>query len=378
MLFGALLNSSYSKSLADIQMQERANIHYLYLYYLKYGKIDVDYLKSQNIKVIDIGGKNVKLYKKICNTKKGDDKFSIVNVNLHRYILINNDRFKLILENLNKPRFPIELMIAFAGATGLLMLLYFWIIKSIIPLSRLRDKIIKFSQGDLSIRCHSNQKDEIGEVANAFDLAAQKIRDLLKSRQLLLRAIMHELKTPIAKGRLMAEMINDDKKRDRFHKVFERLNLLIDEFAKVEKLTSKSFQPKFKNYKVSDIIEASIDILMLDNPQKNIHTVISQDRIINADFELLSLALKNLIDNAIKYSPNHKVDILATKEYISISNQGKKLKGDIKEYFAPFHSSEGGLGLGLYIVKSILDVHKFRFEYSFKDGVNSFKIYFNN
>ncbi len=377
MLFGALLNSSYSKSLAEIEMQERANIHYLYLYYLKYGKIDTDYLKSQNIKVVDIGGKNIKLYKEVCQSNPDkENKFSIVNVNLHRYILINNDRFKLILENLNRPRFPIELIIAFAGAGGLLILLYYWIIKSIIPLSRLRDKIIKFSQGDLNIRCECVQKDEIGEVANAFDLAAQKIRDLLKSRQLLLRAIMHELKTPIAKGRLMAEMIGDAKKRDRFHRVFERLNLLIDEFAKVEKVTSKSFQPNLKKYKISDLLEASIDILMLDNPQKYIHTVISKDKVIDADFELLSLALKNLIDNAIKYSPDHKVDILVSENFISISNRGKKLKGKIQEYFTPFHASEGGLGLGLYIVKSILDVHKFDFEYFYENDRNTFKIYF--
>jgi two-component system OmpR family sensor kinase len=212
-------------------------------------------------------------------------------------------------------------------------------------------------------------------VANAFDLAAQKIRDLLKSRQLLLRAIMHELKTPIAKGRLMAEMIGDNKKRDRFHRVFERLNLLIDEFAKVEKVTSRSFQPNLKKYKISDILEASIDILMLDNPQKNIHTVIAQDRVVDADFELLSLALKNLIDNGIKYSSDHRVDILVVENYISISNQGKKLKGKIEEYFTPFHTSEGGLGLGLYIVKSILDVHKFEFEYIFENGVNTFRVY---
>jgi two-component system OmpR family sensor kinase len=376
MLFGALLNSSYSKSFGEIEVQERANIHYLYLYYLKYGKIDVDYLKSQNIKVVDIGGKDVKLYKKVCRSGN-DDKFSIVNINLHRYILINNDRFKLVLENLNHPRFPIELIIAFGGATGLLVLLYIWIIKSIIPLSKLRDKIIKFSRGDLSIRCRSSQKDEIGEVTNAFDMAVQTIRDLLKSRQLLLRAIMHELKTPIAKGRLMAEMIAEPKKRDRFHRVFERLNLLIDEFAKVEKVTSKSFQPNFKKYKISDILEGSIDILMLDNPQKYIQTTIIKDRVLETDFELMSLALKNLIDNGIKYSPDHTVNISLKSRHIEISNIGKKLKGDIEEYFTPFHSSEGGLGLGLYIVKSILDIHSFKLDYSYERGVNSFKIYFH-
>ncbi len=217
MLFGALLNSTYTKSIEEIEMQERANIHYLYLYYLKYGKIDRDYLESQNIKVIDVANKNIKLYEDVCNNEVQNGRnFSIVSLNLKRYILINNDRFRLVLESMNKPRVPVELIIAFGGATGLLVLLYAWIIRSIVPLSKLRDKIILFSKGNLTIRCKSNQKDEIGEVANAFDTAAQTIRDLLKSRQLLLRAIMHELKPLLQKVRLMAEMIGDREKKDRF------------------------------------------------------------------------------------------------------------------------------------------------------------------
>ncbi len=50
------------------------------------------------------------------------------------------------------------------------------------------------------------------------------------------------------------------------------------------------------------------------------------------------------------------------------------MKGDINDYVTPFHSSESGLGLGLYIVKSILDIHSFKFEYLYIDGKNIFKI----
>jgi len=144
LLFSALLQSSISQTMTELEIQERANIHYIYLYYLKYGRIDTDYLQSQNIRVVDAGGKNFhvkKLKEKIGSDKKS---FEVVNVNLHRYILINNDRFKLILENLNRPRFPVELFVAFAGAFALLILLYFWIIRSIRPLSRLKNQIDRF------------------------------------------------------------------------------------------------------------------------------------------------------------------------------------------------------------------------------------------
>jgi two-component system OmpR family sensor kinase len=373
-LFTALLKSSYDRSLEEIKMQERANIHYLYLYYLQHGKIDTDYLASQNIKIVDAGDKKVSLLQELRTSEGKEKRFAVVHVRLHRYILINNDRFKLILENMNQPRFPLELTLAFVSALILLSLLYLWIVRSIQPLSELKAKIIRFSQGDLDIHCHSDRKDEIAEVANAFDRGVQTIRDLLQSRQLLLRAIMHELKTPIAKGRLLSEMIDDPKKKQRFHAIFQRLNLLIDEFAKVEQISSKNFQPDFRPYKASDILEGSIDLLMRDDPGKYLHTVIREDFTLRADFELLTLALKNLIDNGIKYSPDHRVDLLVSRPRIVVSNRGKALPYPIEEYYTPFHASQSGLGLGLYIVKSILDIHGLTLEYRYEKGQISFTI----
>ena len=373
LLFAALLQRSLNRSIQDLELQERANIHYLYLYYLKYGRIDTAYLASQNIKIVDAGGKKVQLLRLI-ESKNKNKKFAVANVNLHRYILINNDRFKLILENLNRPRFPLELFIAFAGAFVLLIVLYLWIIRSIRPLSELKEKILRFSEGDLEIHCRMQSRDEIAEVANAFDKAVSTIRDLLQSRQLLLRAIMHELKTPIAKGRLLAEMLKDPVKKRRFHAIFQRLNLLIDEFAKVERITSKNFKADIREYKASDLLEGSIDLLMLDDPQKHLHLVVREDFTLRADYELMTLALKNLIDNAIKYSPDRYADLLIHRRSIVIGNEGKKLPHPIEHYFAPFHSSQGGLGLGLYIVKSILDMQKMKLEYRYENGRNLFVI----
>jgi len=375
LIFGFLYRGNTERSLEAIKMQERANMHYLYLYFLKYGKIDEEYLKSQNICVADQKIAELKLERITKDSNGTLKRFAVADVDLHRYIIINNDRFNIVLENKNRPKVPYELIIAFAAASLLMFVLYLWMIRSIKPLSDLKREIIKFSDGKLDISCKSNQNDEIAEVANAFDHAAQKIRELLHSRQLLLRAIMHELKTPIAKGRLVSEMVKDEKQKRRFHAIFERLNLLIDEFAKVEQIASKNFNAEFKPYKVSDIIDASIDMLMLDDPGKHVRTVFSQDYTIQADFELLSLAIKNLLDNGIKYSRDKQVLIVVKEEKIRISNYGEALKEPLEEYFKPFHTSKGGLGLGLYIVKSILDIHKLKLQYHHEEGRNIFTVY---
>jgi two-component system OmpR family sensor kinase len=335
------------------EARERAITHYLYHYYLKTGKIDEAYLESQNVSLIKDKAKVVQIERYF--KKKGKYKrYAVDTFRLQRIILINNDRFKLFLENKNKPKYPLKRIIVFSIVFLLIIMLYFWVIRSLRPLTELKNKIKKFSEGDLNIQCHSDKKDEIAEVANEFDHAVTMIRELLQSRQLFLRAIMHELKTPIAKGRLMSEMLPDEKSRQRMHGIFERLNLLIDEFAKIEKITSKNFELKLKPYKMSDLVEA--------------------DYIVKADFELFTLVMKNLLDNAIKYSTDKHVIVIIDTDHVDIINKGESLSEPLENYFKPFHTSKGGLGLGLYIVKSILDIHHMELSYDYKDGENIFTV----
>jgi nitrogen-specific signal transduction histidine kinase len=67
-----------------------------------------------------------------------------------------------------------------------------------------------------------------------------------------------------------------------------------------------------------------------------------------------------------------KVDILIDGPKLLLRNKGKKLKESLEHYFLPFHSSEGGLGLGLYIAKSILDIHNATLSYAREKDDNSF------
>jgi len=377
LLLGALFVFSIKYDHAKIEerniAQEHAISHYLYTYYLKYGKIDEAYLEAQNISLITDKGMVVQI-ERFFKEKNKLKRYAVDTYHLKRIIIINNDRFKLILENKNKPKFPLKRALIFSTVFLLIILLYLWIMKSFKPLAELKNKIKTFSKGDLNIECKSDKEDEIAEVANEFDHAVTMIRELIQSRQLFLRAIMHELKTPIAKGRLIAEMLHDEKNKTRMHSIFERLNLLIDEFAKIEKITSKNFDLVLKPYKMSDILEASIDMLMIDNPKRLIHTKIEKDYLIQVDFELFTLVVKNLLDNAIKYSTNKQITVIISSEGLEIMNSGEKLTEPLENYFEPFHTSKKGLGLGLYIVKSILDIHQMKLDYLYTNGENWFRI----
>jgi two-component system OmpR family sensor kinase len=187
---------------------------------------------------------------------------------------------------------------------------------------------------------------------------------------------MHELKTPIAKGRLLNAFLESPKERENYDAVFERLELLIEEFAKIERMLSSSYEAKLANYSALDIVEQALELMILDETEMEQKvTLIQQENYrLHTDFELLALAIKNLIDNAIKYAPDHKVTILIDSRGVTISNSGKQFTHSLEPYLEPFHNQNHGLGLGLYIVQNIIQMLSLTLEYHYEEEENRFRI----
>ncbi len=277
-----------------------------------------------------------------------------------------------------------SIVFAFLVAIALFISLYISVFRSLLPLKNLRDEIRKFAVGGIDgIVCKVMEpgSDEIGEVAYEFNRAACKIKELLMSRQLFLRTIMHELKTPIGKGRIISEMLDDELQQPRLIAIFERLNILINEFAKIEQLLSKSYALNYGEYHTSLVIEQARDILLLDDFESKIALDIECDTSLKVDLQLFSLAIKNLLDNALKYASDHKASLVATENFICIKNRGEKLTHPISHYMQAFireaNNKVSGTGLGLYIVDQICLMHKFTFDYAYEDGEHAFYIRFS-
>lgn len=203
----------------------------------------------------------------------------------------------------------------------------------------------------------------------------------LKSRQLFLRTVMHELKTPIAKGRIVTELIEDEKQKSRLITIFEKLNALIDDFAKVEEIVSNNYTLRKQTYTMEFILQRSIELLLLEKRENIVLENISTKKI-EVDLELFSLVIKNLIDNALKYSHDTKVIIKEEFDGLLFISSGKALQKPLKEYFKPFHADtqnkNHGMGLGLYIVDAILQLHTMHLEYEYKNEQNIFRIVYSH
>ncbi len=254
---------------------------------------------------------------------------------------------------------------------------YIFLVKRLKPLKKLKESIADFAKGDLEINTTRDGKDEISDLSNEFNNAIQQIRDLTYSRNLFLRNIMHELKTPITKGVLITNMMEEGKFKLSLNRAFLRLEYLLNEFKKIEEFTSNNLKLKKRNFRIVDIIDNSFDILLTD--KDSVQMDIQEDVVVNVDFELFSIAIKNLVDNCIKYS-KEKPTITIVENTFMISSHGNKLSKSLDEYKKPFNkefeNSNSGLGLGLYIVQNILKAHDLVLEYHYQDGKNIFKITF--
>lgn len=221
--------------------------------------------------------------------------------------------------------------------------------------------------------------DELGEIATEFNLAMYKLHRMKESRTLFLRNILHELRTPVMKGKILASIIKDDEFKGQLRQIFVRQEVLLGEMVKVEKLASNEWTLATKEYRLVDILDHAIDLLLIHDTKRLCINAEDITPILLADFELLATAIKNLLDNALKYSKNDViVDI--QPDHISICSDGEPIPEQRLDFTRAFNrdieSTNIGLGLGLYIANQIIIKHSYKLLYHYKDQKNYFCITF--
>lgn len=292
-------------------------------------------------------------------------------------VLINRNNVTTVFETpLKKEIIP---RIVFPILTLLfVIILYIGILRSIMPLKSLREQIKRFADGNYDIACHSKKKDEIAALANEFDAAVAKIKSLRDSRQLFLRNIMHELKTPITKGKLAAEMLEDATYTSILQNVFKRQEALIEEFSRIEKLSADELKLEIKEYHIEDVVDFALDIL--DDKKEHITCQLVPIEL-HVDFELFGVALKNLLDNGINYSTDAHVTLANDQTTITITNHAPALEFALERYAEPYflegkkQKSSRGLGFGLFITWHVIRLHGMRLSYRHENNVNTFTIH---
>lgn len=280
----------------------------------------------------------------------------------------------LIQDNDLKPYNYINLLYAYVTIFMIITLSFILVLQRLRPLIRLRKKIELYGNGNMDISFKTSREDEIGAVANELERARQKINNILESRTLFLRNLMHELKTPIAKGTIATQMLDSQKQKERFSSIFKRLESLVNEFAMIEEVTSLDDKRDFLEYRLLDVIDGAIDMAMVEREHVTVN--ISGKVKVHVNYRLYTTAIKNMIDNAMKYSTDKHITIVMNeKGELCFESKGECLAHPLQYYIEPFtkdNPSKNSFGLGLYLVDSILKAHGQVLAHEYENGVNRF------
>ncbi|MGX3011253.1 ATP-binding protein [Helicobacter sp. 23-1044] len=258
--------------------------------------------------------------------------------------------------------------------SALIALILFFVFYQILrPLQVLKNSIDELKSGVFAKKLHPHSNDEIGALFRAFNEMNEKITKMIKARELITRNIAHELRTPLAKIKLALELKSGDELKKDLQKYINSLNRISQSMLEFERIQSENFKLRNDYFESeSAVFEALKDLddrLICLNVIKSVK--------IKGDLHLFSIAIKNLIENAIKYGENGEVSVELNENGILFTNKGQILRNDISYYFEPFYRGDitkQGYGLGLSLVKEIVLLHKMSINYHYDCGKHNFYI----
>ena len=273
-----------------------------------------------------------------------------------------------------------------------------YVTKPIIEISQVSEKM---SALDFSWNCSEQRTDELGILAHSLNQMSDKLSTTLNELQAANRqlkadidyekeleqaqldffsAVSHELKTPITiiKGQLEGMLLNIGKYKDRDKYLSRSLEVVNTMESMVKEILTVSHIQSFNedlcqaSFDFSEMVKTEYDIFedLIINKQLAWHEDIPEAVMLYGDKTLIKKVINNLVSNAIHYSPNGSdifvsIDVKNEKIYFEIENTGVHISDcEIPKLFKAFYRVEQsrnrqteGSGLGLYIVKAILDRH---------------------
>nr|WP_320191432.1 ATP-binding protein [uncultured Desulfobacter sp.] len=236
-----------------------------------------------------------------------------------------------------------------------------------------------FGRGKLDARADLPPRSSLAHLANAFNSMADRIQELICSHKELTHAVSHELRTPLARLRFSMEMISsagkdEFDKREKYldgmrHDVDE-LDLLISEMLTYAKL-DKSYRPQMEQIDLGLWLTELVAVLVAENPNSIIeyrNGSTDPKLILMASPQFLELALRNLVQNAVRYSNSRIRITLKTVDdqvVVHVDDDGPGIPpADRQRIFEPFvqldpHSNPdlSGYGFGLAIVRRVAIWH---------------------
>ncbi|MDE7299951.1 MAG: HAMP domain-containing histidine kinase [Lachnospiraceae bacterium] len=281
------------------------------------------------------------------------------------------------------------------------------------PVLKLCSVAKRMAQLDMTWQCDVSRSDELGILAASLNTLSQRLTQAMeelesangqlrleiaavnaaeKQRRDFFAAASHELKTPVTilKGQIESMLLEIGKYKDvkrilpETLREVENMEQLVREILSISRLEINGLAGQEEQVAVHECLRAALESLLPLAQEKNIE--IRQDIAeawISGSTALFRKAVHNILSNAVRHSPaNSTVSIRLSEEALTVQNTGVTLpEEEIPRLFLPFYRIEksrskrtGGSGLGLYLVKTILELHRLPFAITSCDDSVTFTV----
>jgi two-component system sensor histidine kinase CpxA len=247
-----------------------------------------------------------------------------------------------------------------------------------VPIELLRDATSRIARGDLDSGVApelARRRDEIGQLARDFRVMADNLRELLQSKQQLIRDMSHELRTPLTRIRMGIELgasqgasaVSEQLARD-----VERLDALIGQMLRLASVNDPALTLRATRVNVTDLLRRIAQDCEIEAAAREGELQVEgeDELVVTGDPDLLRSAFENVLRNAIRYSPDRGVvRVVARRDgercVVRVVDRGVGVPEEfLKKIFEPLFrvapardTGTGGNGIGLAIVARVLGVH---------------------
>lgn len=279
-------------------------------------------------------------------------------------------------------------LLTWIGAIALISIIaavlssYYAASRIINPFVEINHTVQCYSRGDFSKRIHLPGKDEAAQLGKSFNEMAEQLRSLEETRRSFVANVSHELRSPLTsmKGFLEAMYDGTIPKKEQEHYIglvlseTKRMTVMVNDLLDLARIESGNILLNYETFDINELIRRTLITFEARFVEKNIDLDVrfaQEQCFVYADSTQISQVLRNLIDNALKYSPDDSMIYISSyalrKEvYVSIRDTGVGIpQEDVPHVFDRFYkvekahtpSPQVGSGLGLSIVKRIIEQH---------------------
>jgi signal transduction histidine kinase len=243
------------------------------------------------------------------------------------------------------------------------------------PLRWLNNGVKEISAGNFAYRLPVKRKDELGDLAAAFNQMSKRIEGMLKSKEQLMLDVSHELRSPLTRIKVALEFLPDSVAKTNITTDIAEMEVMVSALLDTAKRHHIHSQLNWQSVSIATLLEQVVSEFAGQGPGVRLETCLPAAPL-QVDPDRIKTVLRNIIDNAVKYSLARSGPVVVALEsttnhvVISITDDGMGMApGELAHIFEPFYridksraKTTAGFGLGLSLCKTIIEAHKGKIE----------------